>query len=230
MITEFKSDRFIALLSQILKANIPHDAYIWLNNDKNVRADAFDTAFASMPRKTGRRNLTLSADQLNDLRVLRNGLSLNNWTADRLGRVQLLMRFCLANDKDSLKIIESLFATAEMNEQIALYSAIPLLPIPKYWVKRCIEGIRSNLDPVLEAIMYGNPYPAENLDESSWNQMVLKAFFTSKRVDLIYGLKNRANPELVRMLIDYAQERRAAGREIPHGLHELIESFTDPKN
>ena len=112
-----------------------------------------------------------------------------------------------------------------MNEQVALYSALPLLSYPQLWVKRCAEGIRSNIGIVLEAIMYHNPYPAENLPEAAWNQMVLKAFFTDKQVDRIYGLDDRNNTELARILIDYARERHAAGREINSMLWYLVEKF-----
>ena len=63
-----------------------------------------------------------------------------------------------------------------MNELVALYSALPLLAYPEAWVHRCTEGIRSNIGPVLEAIMIANPYPSENLSEAAWNQVVLKAF------------------------------------------------------
>ena len=62
--------------------------------------------------------------------------------------------------------------------------------------------------------MYENPYPFEQLDEPAWNQMVLKAFFTDKRVERITGLDQRANENLAAILFDYAHERWAAHRPV----------------
>jgi hypothetical protein len=137
----------------------------------------------------------------------------------------LLIEYKEADKDKYFKILETLFSVAEMNEQVALYSALPLLPYPELWVKRCAEGIRSNIGTVLEAIMYNNPYPAENLNEAAWNQMILKAFFTEKQIEKIYGLDDRTNEELARILIDYAKERYAAGREVNAMLWYLVKKF-----
>jgi hypothetical protein len=137
----------------------------------------------------------------------------------------LLIEYKEADKDKYFKTLETLFSVAEMNEQVALYSALPLLPYPELWVKRCAEGIRSNIGTVLEAIMYNNPYPAENLNEAAWNQMILKAFFTEKQIEKIYSLDDRANEELARILIDYAKERYAAGREVNAMLWYLVKKF-----
>ena len=104
-----------------------------------------------------------------------------------------------------------------------------LLAHPEIWVKRCAEGIRSNIGNVLEAIMYQNPYPQKNLDQSAWNQLVLKAFFTGKDVGKIQGIDSRANKELAYVISDYVHERRAAGRDINPSLWRLVGPFIDDK-
>jgi hypothetical protein len=53
----------------------------------------------------------------------------------------------------------------------------------------------------------------------------LKAFFTEKQIEKIYGLDDRANEELARILIDYAKERYAAGREVNAMLWYLVKKF-----
>jgi hypothetical protein len=77
--------------------------------------------------------------------------------------------------------------------------------------------------------MYDNPYPAENLDQPSWNQMVLKAFFTDKQVHRIIGLDSRANSELAYILSDYAHERWAAHRSVNPQLWRLVAGFMDDR-
>jgi hypothetical protein len=116
---------------------------------------------------------------------------------------------------------------AEMNEQVALYSALPVLAYPEQWQRRCAEGIRSNIGMVLEAIMCNNPYPSETLEQAPWNQMVLKAFFTEKPIHQIIGLDERANKELAHILSNYAHERWAAHRSVPPMLWRCVAGFVD---
>jgi hypothetical protein len=214
------------ILSDIIKDNITSDAYAWLKSEID-KSDNFgiNAAFGLMPRKTGKMVIKLSGSQQASLNSVRPGFIVDNWSADKLCRVWLLIEYKEADKDKYFKTIETLFSVAEMNEQVALYSALPLLPYPELWVKRCAEGIRSNIGTVLEAIMYHNPYPAENLDEAAWNQMILKAFFTEKQIEKIYGLDDRANEELARILIDYAKERYAAGREVNAMLWYLVKKF-----
>jgi hypothetical protein len=128
-----------------------------------------------------------------------------------------------------LKSIENLFLAAEMNELVALYSALPVLAYPEMWIKRCAEGIRSNIGDVLQAIMYDNPYPAKYLPEAAWNQLVLKAFFTEKSIPRIMGLDQRSNRELANILSDYAHERWAAHRPVHPQLWRFMSGHLDEK-
>jgi hypothetical protein len=127
-----------------------------------------------------------------------------------------------------VSLVEQLFRHADVNELIALYSALSVLDHPNEWVFRCTEGIRSNMGSVLDALMYDNPYPANYLPESAWNQLVLKAFFTDKDLGRIVGLHQRINEQLVSSLIDYAHERMAAGRTVNPLLWNMIGIASTP--
>lgn len=215
-------------LATFIKNNVTTDAWAWLSQQGDINhAAAFNAAFAMMPRKTGKGIINISPEQAEQLNTIRPGFTIEGWTADRLGRVYLLLSADASDRERYLAIIENLFLAAEMNELVALYSALPLLPYADLWVKRCAEGIRSNIGSVLEAIMYHNPYPAEHLPEAAWNQLVMKAIFTDKRLDLITGLNERNNPELARILMDFARERGAAGRSVVPELWHLASPFTD---
>ena len=205
-------------MAGIIKDNISPDTWLWLQQFKKLPNDysALNTAFMIIPRKTGK-----SAVTIND--------SFKNWTIDRISRVWLLLQWDTTNKDKYYQTIENLFLSAEMNESVALYSALPFLAYPEIWIKRCAEGIRSNIGSVLEAIMYNNPYPSVYLDQSAWNQLILKAFFTEKNVPLIIGLDERANKELALILSDYARERWAAGRRVNPILWRLVAGFIDDK-
>ena len=184
------------VLESIIRANLPPDAFAWLENElltvrKKSDIAKFNIAFVAMPRKTGKALIHLSAEEQSKITALREGLELRHWTTDRLCRVWLLMHPDPSSKEKYTSLIENLFMNAEMGELVALYSALPVLAYPEAWKKRCAEGIRSNIGEVLEAIICNNPYPSEQLDESAWNQMVLKAIFTEKPVLAITGLLER---------------------------------------
>lgn len=178
----------------------------------------FNLAFTAAPRFLGR-DLIKTADP-----------RLTGYTLDRLFRVWWLLQLPITDKNKYIETIEGLFNAAEMNEQVALYGALPLFAFPESWTLRTAEGIRSNIGVVLEAIMLHNPYPAKYLDEAAWNQLVLKAFFTEKPVHHIEGLDERANATLARILCDYAHERRAAGRNVHPMLWRLVGPFINETN
>ena len=217
-------------MADVIRANVSPDTWTWLQQFKKLpnNYSALNTAFMIIPRKTGK-----SAIAINDLQFdLSIEVAINpfkNWTIDRLCRVWLLLQWDNTDKDKYYQTIENLFLSAEMNESVALYSALPFFAYPEIWIKRCAEGIRSNIGSVLEAIMYNNPYPLTYLDQAAWNQLILKAFFTEKNVPLIIGLDERANKELALVLSDYARERWAAGRKVNPTLWRLVAGFIDDK-
>lgn len=182
-----------------------------------------------LPRKTGKAMLAIKPGQSEAVAQAIPGFSIDGWTVDHLGRAYLLINLDNSNKEAYFRNIENLFLAAEMSEQVALYSSLSLLAHPELWVKRCAEGIRSNIGVVLEAIMYNNPYPSQNLDQPAWNQLVLKAFFTDKDIGKIVGIDARANKELAYIISDYAHERWAAGRELNLQMWRLVGPFIDEK-
>nr|WP_255547672.1 EboA domain-containing protein [Mucilaginibacter sp. dw_454] len=182
-----------------------------------------------LPRKTGKAPLNITTEQSTAISQAIPGFSVDDWTVDHLGRAYLLMNLDSSNKEEYFRKIENLFLAAEMGEQVALYSSLPLLSHHELWIKRCSEGIRSNIATVLEAIMYNNPYPSQNLDQAAWNQLVLKAFFTDKEIGKITGIDARANKDLAYVISDYAHERWAAGRELNPNMWRLVGPFIDDK-
>jgi len=215
------------LLTEIIKKNVNGDVFEWLKEKSTSTGAQFNTAFVILPRKTGKRIIEL-AEEENKI-AQSGGLYIYNWSIDRLSRVWLLMHLDSTEKEKYFTNIENLFAAGEMNELVALYSALPILQYPELWKKRCAEGIRNNIADVLESIICNNPYPSQNLDEPAWNQLVLKAFFTEKPIEQIIGLDERTNEKLASTAYDFAKERLAAHRTVDPQLWRCIGPFADEK-
>jgi hypothetical protein len=216
------------MLINILEARLSPEGYSWLHTKgialrDEEKAAPINRIFAQVPRFASKVLVGGAEAPVQRVKEIMPGYDMRDWTLETLCRVWLLLQVPSGKKADYVSVIDSLFIGAEVNELLALYKAFPLLHYPEQWIRRCEEGIRSNIGSVLEAIMYHNPYPAEYLSEAAWNQMILKAFFTEKDVAQIYGLKRRINPALEATLADYVQERLAAGRSVNPEIYKLME-------
>ena len=220
----YNADALKAVFRSIIQANAEPGVLNWLEEER-----AFNSSFVLVPRKAGKAVINVSAEQVKQIEAILPGFSVEGLGIDLLGRAYLLINLDATDQERYFRIIENLFLAAEMSELVALYASLPLLAYPEMWVKRCAEGIRSNIGNVLEAIMYHNPYPAQNLDQNAWNQLVLKAFFTDKEVGKIIGIDDRANKDLAYIISDYMHERWAAKREVNPNLWRLVGKFIDAK-
>jgi hypothetical protein len=115
-----------------------------------------------------------------------------------------------------------LFEGGEIGEQESLLRTLPLLKGPARYVQTGLLGCRTNARRVFEAIACENPFPASHFPDTGFNQMVMKAIFIEVPVARIERLEERRGSELVRMLRDYASERRAAHRPVPDDVTVLL--------
>lgn len=216
---------FKALISTIIHSNLDKTELTWFLQQANAiesKPDEIFIPFVAMNRRLGKELVHLTQSEEEKVDQLLPGLKISGWDKHRFTRLALLLAVKNEACIDYVALIERLFMHADVNELIVLYSALSVLEHPNEWVFRCTEGIRSNIGSVLDAIMYENPYPANYLPESAWNQLVLKAFFTAKDLDRIIGLHERINERLIVALVDYAQERLAAGRTVNPLLWDMI--------
>ena len=215
------------LLWEILAEHLDGEAREWLKGRESAQPADLMTAFVAAPRYLPKKIVSPSQDQFTRLDTTIKGFTVENWTVVRLARVWLLSLFDDSEEQPYVHRIRTLFETAEMNELVALYSALPVLSYPQQWLATASDAVRSNIGIVLDAIALQNPYPATYFREGAWNQLVMKSIFNDKPIELIYGLDERANAELARILVDFAHERWAAGRKVPPGVWRLVVRFVD---
>lgn len=221
------------LMRELIREQLPETSCLKFEEqvDKLLQSQdkmKFNLLFSGMPRLVGKDKMKLNAGQLSQLQAGRAQFSPAHWSVDRFCRVYLLSLLEAGDDKATyVARIEELFSVAEVQEQVALYSALPLYQFPQAFIHRCTEGIRTNMTDVFDAVALENPYPSEQLEEAAWNQMVLKALFMERPIYRITGLDERANPQLARILSDYAHERWSAGRRVSPELWRCFGPFMD---
>jgi hypothetical protein len=220
------------LLYSWLKQRIAEQSLTWLDDKRQQigsgdRKRVFFTAFSAVPRLTGKSDLNLLPEDIATASEVRTGWFPSYWSVDQAARTLLVLSLPQNNAEKYVETLEQVFTTADVGELVALYQALPLLPYPERFRARASEGIRSNMTTVFNAVALRNPYPAEYLDDLAWNQLVLKALFVGSPLYLIQGLDQRANPELAKMLIDYARERWAANRSVSPELWRLVGRFAN---
>lgn len=210
--------------AQWLWTTLPPTAQPWLRST----ADQFQSlslsdpaaqrqlaiAFAQISRHCPRTTLETAAPT-----DLLPGWNPQQWNHQQAARVWFLTQLPTpTNSAVFVHALDELFARADLHESIAIYSSLPILTAGSALTARAAEGIRSNIPAVFAAVAFDSPFPAARFDEDAWNQMVLKCFFLAEPSHRIVGFDRRCNPALARMLSQYAHERWAAGRTVPHGL------------
>ena len=143
----------------------------------------------------------------------------------QLARIYLLARVL---DKDFdyfVQKVARIIQVADQSELITFLKFLILLPQPGSFVMTAVESLRTNITPVFEAISMNNPYPATFFNDQQWNQMYLKAAFMQLKLQNINGVEERANPELARIISDYAHERWAASRKIDPMIWKPLTNF-----
>jgi hypothetical protein len=224
--------RVIELLDRWMAEAAPDEGRRWVQEKQDEIAGGapnrvFYTSFSAVPRHTGKADLDLSASDRKAADEARAGWRPGGWSVDQAGRSRLVLSLP-SEDRDAyLSTLDRVFTHADMNESVALYQTLPLLPYPEAHRDRAAEGLRTNITAVFNAVALHNPYPAEQFDDGAWNQMVLKAVFVGSPLYAIQGIDRRANAKLARMLVDYAHERWAADRSVTPELWRPVGPFAE---
>ena len=219
-------------LYQLIARAASASAITWLDHARARLLTSEDArplylAFGQAARQMSKHPLPVTEEDVRKADALRRGFNPQHWTVLEATRAVLVLTPPHSSAETYPKTLETLFTAADVNELEALYASLPLLPHPESFRARCAEGIRTNMRTVFDAIVLNNPYPADYLDEDAWNQMVLKAVFTERPLNRIYGFDGRRNARLARMLSDYAHERWAAGRAVTPELWRAVGPFLD---
>ena len=197
------------LLATWLQRQLPEPARAWFDDQiTKLVGEVGDRdlyiALGLAPRKLGKADLALLDADLAEVEAVRPGWDPRGWSVDQAARIVILLQ-AGGGGAAFAERFGQLCRTADVGELVAFYRGLPLYPEPALLEAQAAEGTRSNMRAVFEAVAHRSPYPREQFSENRWNHMVLKALFVGSTLHPMQGLEARANPELAKMLCDYAQ-------------------------
>lgn len=198
----------------------------WLSdqvNNLSARGNFF-IAFGMAPKKVGKHSISLSGKLMQTLSAINASAIHINWSLDELARLTLLLHLPIDGRHET---ITKLLVTSDIREQKLIYKSLQYLQQPEDFELQMIDGIRTNMTDVFDAISLRSSYPLRYFKEAAWNQMVLKAIFMERPIYQIEGLDERRNADLARIAIDFAHERQSAGRKVTPELWRLVAPFVD---
>ena len=218
---------------EIVRGRARPTAQAWLDNALTELDGGFDdpefaVAFAGAGRRLGAEPVTLVAPEAERFRAAALP-SPEGWGLDEVGRTALL-RVALEHlpEPAHRSFVDELFRRGDNRERQAVLRALAVLPGPERFVGIAVEACRTNVRPVFEAIACHNPYALRHFTDHHFAHLVLKALFTDVPLASVEGLETRRTPDLVRMVADYARERRAAGRPVPPDCALVLEKDQMP--
>jgi hypothetical protein len=228
--TAADASQAMGLLSGWLAPRLSAEARAWLEAQVALigtgeRPLQLSVAIGLAPRKVGKADLDLTEAEMEAGRAVRPGLDATGWSVDQAARILLALASYRGDGAAFAATLDRILSAAEIGEQIALLRGLALFPAGDFLLPRAAEGVRSAMQPIFEAVAHRNPYPRERFSEAQWNQMVVKTLFIGSRLSPIQGLDARRNADLARMLVDYAAERRAAGRSVSPELWRCVAPF-----
>ena len=201
----------------------------WLSNQvekiqQETSPTKFFLAFSQASRFFKKDPLNLSEAEKSQSSSIFSGFDPGHWDVLQTARTYLLLSY--APGKEAwLKAVNQLFETGDMHEQQALYAALHVMPYQDELLTRAIDGCRTNMTLIFDAIALNNPYPPAHFPEANWNQLVLKSIFMQRPIYRIQHLDERRNQALAEIASDFAHERWAAGRPVMPELWRLVVPF-----
>jgi hypothetical protein len=99
---------------------------------------------------------------------------------------------------------------------------------PKDGLELVYDAGRTYLSELMEAGWCNNPFSTQYLSTEEYRKAVLKALFCDVDVTGFLKLEERADEELARRLCEYADEREAAGRSVPHSVWIVSARYPRP--
>jgi len=142
-------------------------------------------------------------------------IDISQWEKGDAARILLTLKAIDLDRPNGSRVVKELYSLGDEGEKAALIKGLILYSQDDALKLIALEAGRTNSVLLFESLATNNPYPAAYYSEPEFNQLVLKALFIDVGINYVYGLTEKANPELSRMCEDYIEERLLANRTLP---------------
>ena len=151
-------EKIRAVIESWLGMRLDPAAAAWVRDRQRVIQLGDNTglylAFGLAPRKVGKAELGLTAEELAAADEVRPGWNPRGWSVDQVTRTLFLLSLPPLEPVPLTALLDQLFSAGEVGELVALYQSLPLLPHPTAHVLRAAEGVRTNIKAVFCAIAH----------------------------------------------------------------------------
>jgi len=207
-------------LIEMLRRRLPDAGSAWMSQHvaeigQGVTHSRFANIISLASRMTPRAGLNPDAGEIDSAENLLPGWNPERWSLLETMRVILVLSRKDLGEPSFASALEECFRMADLGEACALYRSLAHLPLGERFLWRAGEGCRTNVEPAFEAVACDTPYPGLYFQDAPFQQLVIKALFIEAPLWRVHGLDGRLSGELARIVLDYADERRAAGRTVP---------------
>lgn len=208
------------ILAALLASRLSSEASAFLEAGRaEIAAGISDSRFSQLialaSRHARRTPLSPSAEERERAHAALPGWDPVDWNLLESLRIMLILARPDLHESSFAQAFENAFQYADEGELCAFYRAIAILPEGQRFVWRAGEGCRTNMTSVFRAVACDSPFPVSHFDDIAWQQLVMKSLFVGVPLWRIYGLDQRLSDTLAVMMLDYADERASAGRDLP---------------
>jgi len=149
-------------------------------------------------------------------------------STDVAGRALLLCALAEAAPHKLEDAVTIAYEDGDTLEKLAIVRCLALLPQAERFTRLALDAGRSNDLDLLRALACHNPFPAQHYDDRAWNKLFMKAAFVELPLAEIIAARERDNPELSRMALQYIEQQESALRSFPAELWLAVAAFPPP--
>ncbi|WP_407319677.1 EboA domain-containing protein [Isoptericola halotolerans] len=194
------------------------DAQLLLGSEQEARLRPLVAAVRADPA-------TLARHVARAARVVGRGPGPYGRRVEDVARSRLLLAACeTVGPEGAADVVAAQYTTGDADERRAVLLALPALDataaIGAAAVPVVLDALRTNDTRLVAAAM--GPYAVAHLPADDWRHGVLKCLFTGVPLAAVADLHARRDGELDRMVRAFAEERRAAGRDVPDDAVRLL--------
>ncbi|WP_372369043.1 EboA domain-containing protein [Candidatus Uabimicrobium sp. HlEnr_7] len=220
------------MFQDILKKHIPNEKYVHFENALSQLINSYSTnKLLEIFSRVYQWNYDtkIREEDIKKLKSTTPYIEFSYWSLEDFLRAAIFEKISNVEQYQYVEAFRKSYRIADTKEQCSLLKILATTKYKVNFLPLALDAIRTNIPDVLAALACGNPYPCEFFTLQEFNNMVLKAVFMNISVATIYGIKQKNNSELSRMVNQYIDEREAANRDFPHELWLIVTPFSNEK-